>query len=59
MRANQELQMLGKLRLTNQNKETAHSDDGRVPNVLPVLKIYSICDVNYRFSVLTVNSEHA
>jgi len=28
--------MLGKLRLTNQNKETAHSNDGRVPNLGPV-----------------------
>jgi len=25
---------------------------------LPVLKIYSICNVNYRFSVLAVHSEH-
>jgi len=33
-------------------------DKGRVPNLLTVLKIYSLCHVYYRFSTLAVNSEH-
>jgi len=34
-------------------------DTGYVPILLPVLKIYSIRYVHYRFSVLAVISEHS
>jgi len=37
----------------------SRKSSGCVPILMPILKIYSACNVYYRFSVLAVISEHS